>query len=220
MNLPNLLTLFRIFLVPFLVVALLTKFDAREYVGLLIFWAASLTDFFDGWIARRRGQVTTLGQLLDPIADKLLVAAAFISLVQNGLAPAWMVVAILGREFAVDGLRMIAIQRGITIPASPLGKMKMVSQVVAISLLISSPKMGDWYYLGTDALWFVVVFALGSGLDYFVRFWKKLAEVEPSVRLRRTPTGEPEDQAEVASIPVVSAALPGDEPGAATQRAR
>jgi len=179
-NLPNLLTLFRIFLVPFLVVALLTRYDAKEYVGLLIFWVAAATDFFDGWFARRRKQVTTLGQLLDPIADKLLVTAAFVSLVQIELASAWMVVVILGREFAVDGLRMIALQNGVTIPASPLGKYKLVSQIVAISLLILGPKLPDEYYsLGNDALWIVIVLALGSAADYFWKFWRHVLSPNP-----------------------------------------
>src|SRR5687768_6662110 len=137
-NLPNALTLLRIFLVPFLVVVLLTKFSGREYAGLAIFLVAAMTDFFDGWIARRQKKVTRLGTLLDPIADKLLMSAAFISLVEMDPThvPAWMVVIIIGREFAVSGLRSIASQHGVTIAASPLGKGKMVSQVIAISLLI------------------------------------------------------------------------------------
>ncbi len=121
-NLPNALTLTRIFLVPFLVVVLLTKFDGRETVGLLIFLTAVATDFLDGWLARRRREITTLGTLLDPIADKLLISAAFISLVELGLAPAWMVVVIIGREFAVSGLRSIASGRGILIPGLELGQ--------------------------------------------------------------------------------------------------
>lgn len=190
LNLPNLLTLFRIFLVPFLVVALLTRYDAREYVGLAIFWVASATDFFDGWIARRRGQITTLGQLLDPIADKLLVTAAFVSLVQVQIAPAWMVVVVLGRELAVDGLRMIASAEGITIPASPLGKFKMVSQVVAISLLILGPKLDDYYWLGNTALWIVIVLALGSGVDYFLKFSRLFGA--PAPRGAKEPPQDPD----------------------------
>jgi CDP-diacylglycerol--glycerol-3-phosphate 3-phosphatidyltransferase len=120
-NLPNALTLLRIFLVPFLLVVLLTKFEGRETVGLVIFLFAVSTDFFDGWLARRRGEITTLGTLLDPIADKLLISAAFVSLVELGLAPAWMVVVILGREFAVSGLRAIASGQGIVISASRSG---------------------------------------------------------------------------------------------------
>jgi CDP-diacylglycerol--glycerol-3-phosphate 3-phosphatidyltransferase len=171
-NLPNALTLLRIFLVPFLVVVLLTKFSGREYVGLGIFLVAAITDFFDGWIARRRNQTTRLGALLDPIADKLLMSAAFISLVEMDSAhvPAWMVVIIIGREFAVSGLRSIAAQQGVTIAASPLGKWKMVSQVIAISLLILGYELGELRRTGTVALWGVMLFALASGIDYFVKF--------------------------------------------------
>ncbi len=143
MNLPNTLTLVRMFLVPLLVVVLLTEFEGRqilgmpkEFAGAGIFAIASITDWLDGYLARRRRQVTWLGQMLDPIADKLLTSAAFISLVQLGLAPAWMVALIIGREFAITALRSLAYTRGITIPASPLGKIKMVSQVTAILLLI------------------------------------------------------------------------------------
>ena len=119
-NLPNSLTLFRIFLVPFLVVVLLTKFS--NFVGLGIFLVAAATDYFDGYFARKLKKTTRLGALLDPIADKLLMSAAFISLVELGLARAWMVVIIIGREFAVSGLRAIAAQHGVSIPVSPLGR--------------------------------------------------------------------------------------------------
>lgn len=173
-NLPNALTLLRIFLVPILVVVLLTKFEGREYVGLAIFLFAAITDFLDGWLARRYNEVTRLGMLLDPIADKLLVSCAFISLVELKLAPAWMVAVIIGREFAVSGLRSIAAQQGVTIPASPLGKGKMVSQVIAISLLILGHELGDFLFVATVALWAVVVFAIGSGVDYFLKFWRRV----------------------------------------------
>ena len=169
-NLPNSLTLSRIFLVPFLVVVLLTKFSGREYAGLAIFLAAAATDFFDGYIARRRNQITRLGVLLDPIADKLLMSAAFISLVELQYAKAWMVVIIIGREFAVSGLRAIAAQQGVMIPASPLGKSKMVSEVIAVSLLILGHELGEFLFIGNIALWVVMIFALLSGIDYFVKF--------------------------------------------------
>lgn len=171
-NLPNALSLFRIFLVPFLVVVLLTKFSGREYAGLSIFLVAAITDFFDGWYARRYNQMTRLGALLDPIADKLLMSAAFISLVEMDPkhVPAWMVVIIIGREFAVSGLRSIAAQQGVTIAASPLGKTKTVSQVVAISLLILGYELGELRRIGTIALWAVMLFALASGVDYFIKF--------------------------------------------------
>ncbi|HEX3580909.1 MAG TPA: CDP-diacylglycerol--glycerol-3-phosphate 3-phosphatidyltransferase [Thermoanaerobaculia bacterium] len=169
-NLPNSLTLLRIFLVPFLVVVLLTKFYGREYVGLAIFLLAAITDFLDGFFARRYNRMTRLGALLDPIADKLLMSAAFISLVELGLARAWMIVIIIGREFAVSGLRSIAAQQGVTIAASPLGKGKMISQVIAISLLILGYQLGEFLFIGTIALWIVMLFALASGVDYFIKF--------------------------------------------------
>ncbi len=180
LNLPNWLTLLRIFLVPFLVVVLLTKFDFREVVGLAIFWLAALTDFFDGYFARRRQEVTRLGTLLDPIADKLLTSAAFISLVDIGVAPAWTVVVIVGREFAVSGLRAIAAERGIVISASPLGKFKMFSQVVAISLLIIHFRKGWLATTSQVALYLVVFFAVASGVDYFRKFWKRVLVDEPA----------------------------------------
>ncbi len=167
-NLPNSLTLFRIFLVPLLVVVLLTKYSNR--LGLGIFLVAAITDFFDGYVARRMNKVTRLGALLDPIADKLLMSAASISLVELGLAKAWMIVIIIGREFAVSGLRSIAAQQGVTIAASPLGKTKTISQVVAISLAILSYELGEFNFTATLALWVVVIFSLISGIDYFIKF--------------------------------------------------
>lgn len=142
MNLPNALTLSRIFVVPLLVVVLLTQFPSnwvgvpQQFLGLALFVGASFTDWLDGYIARKRGQVSTLGILLDPIADKLLISAALVSLVENRLAPAWAIVIIIGREFAVSGLRSIAAAEGFTISASKKGKFKMLSQVIAITLLI------------------------------------------------------------------------------------
>jgi CDP-diacylglycerol---glycerol-3-phosphate 3-phosphatidyltransferase len=178
MNLPNSLTVARIFLVPVLVSVLLTTFEGRrvlglpvELVGAAIFGLASLTDWLDGYLARRRGQVTWVGQVLDPIADKLLISATLVSLVQLDLAPAWMVAIIIGRELAITGLRNLAYARGLTMPASSLGKLKMVSQVVAILLLILGWERMPWLLLiGQAALWVVLVTALWSGVDYFRRF--------------------------------------------------
>ncbi|MFN2386127.1 MAG: CDP-diacylglycerol--glycerol-3-phosphate 3-phosphatidyltransferase [Thermoanaerobaculia bacterium] len=182
LNLPNALTLLRIFLVPFLVVVLLTRFDGREIVGLLIFVVAISTDFFDGWLARRRGQVTTLGTLLDPIADKLLVCGALISLVELGLAPAWMVVVVVGREFAVSGLRAIASAQGIVIRASVWGKAKMFSQVVAVSLLILALRYVEAFVPAKAALWVVVAIAIVSGAEYFRRFLQQIVSIEGTVQ--------------------------------------
>ena len=148
MNLPNGLTLLRIFIVPILVVVLLTPFSEnwfgvpRHILGVGLFLGAALTDYLDGHLARSRNQVTRLGQLLDPIADKLLISAALISLVENQLAPAWAVVIIIGREFAVTGLRSIAAADGVVISASKMGKFKMLIQVVTVALLIVSSAAG------------------------------------------------------------------------------
>ena len=141
-NLPNALTLTRIFIAPLLVAVLLTKLPSQwsgvpqQVLGVGLFLLASITDWLDGYLARLRGQVSTLGILLDPIADKLLVSAAFITLVEARLAPAWAVAIIIGREFAVTGLRSIAAAEGFAISASKMGKFKMLTQVVAITLLI------------------------------------------------------------------------------------
>jgi CDP-diacylglycerol--glycerol-3-phosphate 3-phosphatidyltransferase len=148
LNLPNALTLSRIFIVPLLVVVLLTKTPSdwlgvpQQLLGLALFVGASFTDWLDGYIARKRGQVSTLGILLDPIADKLLISAALVSLVENRLAPAWAIVIIIGREFAVSGLRSIAAAEGFTISASKKAKFKMLSQVIAITLLILGSEPG------------------------------------------------------------------------------
>jgi CDP-diacylglycerol--glycerol-3-phosphate 3-phosphatidyltransferase len=177
MNLPNSLTVARIFLVPLLVVVLLTKFEGhvvfgirKELVGAALFGLASLTDWLDGYLARRRKQITTLGQLMDPMADKLLITAALVSLVQMDLAPAWMAAVILGREFGVTVLRSVAYARGVTIAASPLGKAKMVAQVIAVLLLILSAQMRALFLPGIIALWIVIVAALVSAFDYYRRF--------------------------------------------------
>jgi CDP-diacylglycerol--glycerol-3-phosphate 3-phosphatidyltransferase len=195
MNLPNSLTVTRIFLVPLLVVVLLTKFEGRqifgvpnEIVGAAIFAIASLTDWADGYLARRRKQITPLGQMIDPLADKLLTLAAFVSLVQLDLAPAWMVAVILGREFAVTALRSIAYARGIAVPASPLGKVKMVAQVVAIlALILAHGQMRQFYLdrVGQAALWVVVVTALLSAADYFRRFGGLLGPRVADIRVAR-----------------------------------
>src|SRR6266850_1365374 len=178
MNLPNGLTLMRIFLVPLLVAVLLTKYNVL--VAAAIFLAASLTDLLDGYFARKRGQITTLGTLLDPVADKLLISSAFISLVELQVVKAWMVAIIIGREFAVSGLRSIASAQGFTIDASDLGKIKMATQVVAITLLIlGMPMPGGnpnpvFHTLGRIALYFVVLFASLSAIGYFRTFWGRI----------------------------------------------
>ena len=186
MNLPNVLTLGRIFLVPFLVVVLLTRFQAeqlfgvpREVVGAAIFGVAAFTDWLDGYLARRRGQITSLGQMMDPLADKLLVTAALVSLVWMELAAAWMVWLILGRELVITVLRSVAHAKGVDIPASGLGKVKMVVEVVAILLLMLGNQVPLFYVLGTVALWLVLIVALVSAVDYYRRY--SLVFTDPNV---------------------------------------
>ena len=174
MNLSNSLTLVRIFLIPLLIVVLLTRVPNKEFIGAAIFLAAAVTDWLDGYLARKRRQVTALGTWLDPVADKLLVAAAFIALVEMQLVPAWMVVIILGREFAVTGLRNVALAQGFAIEVSDLGKLKMVMQVFAITTIILSIRFEALHAVGHWLLWLVVFFALLSAAQYFRRFWNKV----------------------------------------------
>ncbi len=169
MNLPNALSLVRIVLAPFLMALLIARSGPYTYAAAGLFLAAALTDWLDGRIARTTNRVSTLGQLLDPVADKLLIAAALIALVQVEKAPAWMVVLIVGREIAVTGLRAIAAAQGVIIVASEFGKAKMVAEVVAVTLLIlaATPLVRT---AAVVALAVALVLALGSGLDYFWRF--------------------------------------------------
>jgi CDP-diacylglycerol--glycerol-3-phosphate 3-phosphatidyltransferase len=193
MNLPNSLTLVRMFLVPLFVVVLLTEFEgprivgvSKELLGAVIFGIASITDWLDGYLARRRSQVTWLGQVMDPIADKLLTSAAFISLVQLDLAPAWIVAMIIGREIAITGLRSLAHTRGITIVASPLGKGKMASQVTAILLLLLGAGPLPWLApAGKVALWVVLMMAMVSAVDYYRRFQRMVSARVTDVNIAR-----------------------------------
>ena len=191
MNLPNSLTLLRIFCVPLLVVVLLTRSPNFIFFGLpmnfavwgvLILLSAAVTDWADGYYARRREQITTLGILLDPIADKLLISAAFISLVQMQLVPGWMVVIIIGREITVLGLRNIASAEGFTIPASALGKTKMVLQIFAVCAVILGAKHAEVRPFGTILVWLVVMSAIASACQYFLQFWN---HVDDRVKQRR-----------------------------------
>lgn len=191
MNLPNFLTLLRIFFVPLLVAVLVEQdfrsdiafLDAyKDFWALVIFLMAAATDLLDGYLARRWRQTTTVGTLLDPIADKLLISAALISLVQIRRVPAWMVVVIVGREFAVSGLRSIAAAEGYTIRASELGKTKMLMQVIAISLVMLNIHWQQLSTITAISLWAVVVFGVASAIDYFNKFWRK---VDDSIKNRR-----------------------------------
>ena len=191
MNLPNSLTLLRIFFVPVLIVILLARSPTVgmfgftihfEVWGVLILLLAAATDWADGYLARSRKQVTTLGILLDPIADKLLISAAFIALVDMHLVKAWMVVIIIGREFTVLGLRNIASDEGFTIEASTLGKTKMVLQVCAVAIVIVAARHPSMSLLGLALMWLVVISALVSAAQYFLRFW---SHVDDSIKQRR-----------------------------------
>jgi len=173
-NLPTQLTLGRICLVPLVVVFLISTEWIDSLVAAVLFGAAALTDWLDGHIARRRRQETTLGKLLDPVADKLLVGAALISLVQVGTVSAWKVVLIIGREFAVTGLRGVCATQGVVVPASDLAKYKTVLQYVAVTLLIleKNVPVAGYLYLSQGMLWVALVLTVVSGLDYFVRFYR------------------------------------------------
>ena len=211
MNLPNSLTLLRIFFVPLLIVVLLTRspnveawgFPKHfEFWGVLILLTAAATDWADGYFARRRRQVTTLGILLDPIADKLLISAAFVSLVEMKLVPGWMVVIIIGREFTVLGLRNIASAEGLTIAASALGKTKMVLQVCAVAVLIGANRYLSLKLLANVLLWLVVISALVSAAQYFFRFWGQLDDrIKQRRKLRMNQPVEPMPEKAKDAIP-------------------
>nr|WP_320131206.1 CDP-diacylglycerol--glycerol-3-phosphate 3-phosphatidyltransferase [uncultured Holophaga sp.] len=217
MNLPNYLTFARILMVPILVVVLMTRVRSYEIIGIAVFWAASITDLLDGYLARKWSQVTTLGKLLDPLADKLLVSGALISLVELNLAPAWMVFIILAREMAITGLRSIASEEGITIAAEKLGKWKLGAQIASISCLILGPQLDAWMYqwtgwqvfqffiqlnrpfsfflgLGVLLLWVATLLALISGVSYIRNFWRlvssRVATGQSRITREEDPSGK------------------------------
>ena len=186
MGLANWLTIVRILFVPVLVTLLVYN---RTGWALLAFVVAGVTDTMDGYIARTRGTKTRLGAFLDPLADKLLILFALMPLVQLQLVPAWMAAIIIGREFAITGLRSIASAQGFTIEASQFGKIKMVTQVAAITFLIlgmpgDSPNP-TFQKLGNFMLYVVVVFAVVSAVDYFRRFWTKIDDRFKAKQRRR-----------------------------------
>ena len=191
MNLPNSITLSRILSIPLLVWILTSpRFSSvsgeKELLASLLFIAAAMTDGIDGYLALKRDQITTMGILLDPLADKLLIAAAFIVLVQlnPALVPAWVAIVVIGREFLVSGLRSIAASEGFTIEASELGKFKMVVQIVSVVAVILDHRWKEWpvyghyifpiHWIALTAIWFMVFLSLASALDYFVAFWSKI----------------------------------------------
>ena len=191
MNLPNSITLSRICSVPLLIWILSSSqfrsIDGeKELLASALFVLASMTDGIDGYLARKRGQITTMGILLDPLADKLLIAAAFVTLVQfnPSLVPAWIAVVIIGREFLVSGLRSIAASEGFTIEASELGKFKMLVQIISVVAVILDHRWQEWpiygpyffpvHWIARLAIWFMVLLSLVSAGDYFIAFWSKI----------------------------------------------
>lgn len=185
MNLPNKITLSRIFLIPVFIILMSVPFEwgtlsmgerelpVAHLAGAILFILASTTDWIDGYIARKYNLVTNLGKFLDPLADKLLVSAALILLVEIGLAPAWIVIFIISREFAVTGLRLVAAGEGSVLAASQMGKLKTWIQIIAISLLL----LHNWPFafigfpLGTIALYLALLITVYSGYDYFKKNW-------------------------------------------------
>ena len=201
MNLPNSITLTRIAAIPLMLWVLRTHLlsdtnGEREIVAATIFILASITDGIDGYLARSRGQVTPLGMLLDPLADKLWIAAAFIALVQFNplMVPAWIAVVIIAREFLVSGLRSIAASEGFTIEASNLGKFKMVVQIITVAASIFDRRWFEWqigrfvfpiHWIAKVTIWMMVVLSLWSAADYFWAFWSKVAGRVETRRRRR-----------------------------------
>lgn len=202
MNLPNYITLTRVAAIPLLIWILCSpRFSdsngEREILASTVFLLASITDGIDGYLARKRGQITTMGMLLDPLADKLLIAAAFVTLVQfnPALVPAWMAVVIIGREFLVSGLRSIAASEGFTIQASDLGKFKMLVQIISVIAVILARRWHEWplgsvyifpvYWIAFLAIWFMVLLSLVSAADYFIAFWSRIDQKSEQRRKRR-----------------------------------
>ncbi len=187
LNVPNVLTICRILLVPPLVVVLLTKFPGKEFVGLGLFLLAALMDFLDGFLARRRNQVTRLGTLLDPAADKILISAAFISLVEldHQLVPAWIVVVIIAREFAVSSLRSFAAAENLIIPSGMSGKVKTFVQIVSIALLIIYQQLDQFRHLAPISLWAALLVTVYSGVEYFIRFGRLILHGETPASMQR-----------------------------------
>ena len=184
-NLPNSISFFRVALVPVLMVFLLAGIPSGDIVAFFVLGVAAYSDTLDGTLARRRGQVTVMGAFLDPLADKLLVSGALISLVSLDKLSAWVATVIIAREFAVSGLRMIAAVQKVVIPASKWGKAKTLSQLLAIAALIIEPRWlkPDWRLLGHRVSWYLVGLALvltvASGIDYFVKARSRLRGMPP-----------------------------------------
>ncbi len=178
MNLPNILTILRILLIPFFIFVFAVPSLSRSNWAALIFVIASLTDWFDGYLARKYKQVTLSGKLLDPVADKLLVLSALIMLVELHRVPSWLAIVIIGRDIAITGLRAIASSMGVIIAAKEMGKMKTIVQIIALVFLILDypvffgSRVMDLHSIGTVLLWYSAVLAIISAGDYTIRFWR------------------------------------------------
>ncbi len=199
MNLPNSITMSRICCIPLLIWMLSNYFPLRtvhgeqEIFASLLFILASITDGVDGYLARKRGQITTMGILLDPLADKLMITAAYVCLVQFNphLLKAWVAVLVIGREFLVSGLRSIASSEGFTIEASDLAKLKTVIQIVSVVAVILAHGWYEWHFgwfilpvewIAIAAIYFMVLVSIISAVDYFVAFWRKIDHASASRR--------------------------------------
>ena len=204
-NLPNSITMSRIASVPLLIWFLSphSPFHGnngeQELAASGLFILASITDGLDGYLARRRKQITTMGMLLDPLADKLMVTAAYIILVAYNprIVPAWIAVLIIGREFLVSGLRSIAASEGFTIDASEIGKLKTVIQIVSVVAAILAHRWDDWLWFGGHfvvgvhliavmAIYWMTIVSIISAADYFIGFWKKIDHASERARTRRS----------------------------------
>lgn len=177
MNIPNLLTVGRMVLVPFFMVALLINTPGTRLAATVIFVIASMTDWLDGYLARKNNQITNFGKIMDPLADKVLTAAAMICMVQLGDIPAWVVVLILFREYAITGLRSVAAAEGVVIAASIWGKVKTVTQMIALILLMLNPQLEAilHFNLGLIVLYIALILTLYSGLDYLLKLKNQIS---------------------------------------------
>ena len=201
MNLPNSITMSRIIMIPLFLWILSPHFPwqghgAQEIAASIRFVLASITDGLDGYLARRRGQITTMGMLLDPLADKIMVTAAFVALVAYNpeVVKVWIVVVIIGREFLISGLRSIAASEGFTVTASELGKLKTVVQIVSVVSAILAHRWDSWQigpiaipvkWYAIAAIYFAVLVAIISAVDYFIGFWRKIDHASKDGRVRR-----------------------------------
>jgi CDP-diacylglycerol--glycerol-3-phosphate 3-phosphatidyltransferase len=180
MNIPLYITLFRILCIPILVILLLSRFNGHEYIATAVFAIAAFSDIADGVLARRIQKTSTMGALLDPIADKLLISSAFICLVELGAVASWMVIIIVGREIAITGFRAIASSKGIHISSSAFGKIKMWCESITIGFLIlGKENLGSFYPLAQIGLWIVLAIVLFSAAEYFVRFGRLVLSGPP-----------------------------------------